>query len=110
MEIERVVSALSALAQETRLKVFRELVKVHNPDTSCQGACGEVTGGLPAGELASRLDVSASSLSFHLKEMHWNSLVRLLQTFTAMETRQCNKGAEDQDIQSCSDQPLALQS
>lgn len=75
MEIERVVSALSALAQETRLKVFRELVKVHNPDASCGGDCGEMVVGLAAGELANRLDVSASSLSFHLKEMQWNGLV-----------------------------------
>ena len=67
MEIERVVSALSALAQETRLKVFRELVKEHDP--------ADRTGGLPAGELASRLGVGASSLSFHLKEMQWNGLV-----------------------------------
>ncbi len=69
MEIERVVSMLSALAQDTRLKVFRELVK------ACEPGCGADGGGLPAGELAERLNVSASSLSFHLKEMQWNELV-----------------------------------
>ena len=72
MEIERVVSALSALAQETRLKVFRELVKEHLPGETCSSGS---EGGLPAGELAKRLNVGASSLSFHLKEMQWNGLV-----------------------------------
>ena len=75
MEIERVVSALSALAQETRLKIFRELIKELNPDGNCDGACADMSGGLAAGELAKRLGVSASSLSFHLKEMQWNGLV-----------------------------------
>ena len=77
MEIERVVSALSALAQETRLKVFRELVKEHSPNASCGGSsdASESPGGLAAGELAKRLGVGASSLSFHLKEMQWNGLV-----------------------------------
>ena len=73
MEIERVVSALSALAQETRLNVFRELVKEHQPSLNCDSP--DHDGGLPAGELATRLGVSASSLSFHLKEMQWNGLV-----------------------------------
>ncbi|NKB98694.1 MAG: helix-turn-helix domain-containing protein [Pseudomonadales bacterium] len=76
MEVERVVSALSALAQETRLQVFRELVKEHVPSgESCASGCTSVGGGLAAGELAKRLGVSASSLSFHLKEMQWNELV-----------------------------------
>lgn len=75
METERVVSALSALAQETRLRVFRELVKAHAPVTDGDSTRQGLKGGLPAGELAARLDVSASSLSFHLKEMQWNGLV-----------------------------------
>ena len=64
---ERMVSTLSALAQEKRLQIFKELVRAHD------GASDQ--GGLPAGELALRLGVSASSLSFHLKEMQWNNLV-----------------------------------
>lgn len=67
MELDRVVSTLSALAQETRLSVFRELIRSHAPESDA--------GGLPAGEIARRLGVSASSLSFHLKEMQWNGLV-----------------------------------
>ena len=64
---ERLVSALSALAQDKRLKIFKTLVKAHDPQPD--------RGGLPAGALANALDVSASSLSFHLKEMQWNNLV-----------------------------------
>lgn len=62
-----VVGALAALAQETRLQAFRELVRAHSPDPE--------TGGLAAGELADRLGVAASTLSFHLKEMSWANLI-----------------------------------
>lgn len=50
------VVLLSALSQETRLAVFRLLVQ--------QGP-----GGLPAGQIAERLDISPATLSFHLKEL-----------------------------------------
>ncbi len=66
-KLDYIVAALSALAQETRLRVFRELVKAH--DT----APGK--GGLAAGELSDALGVAASTLSFHLKEMQWSDLV-----------------------------------
>ena len=62
-----IVSALAALAQETRLLAFRELVKAHTSDPQ--------TGGLAAGELAERLGIAASTLSFHLKEMSWTKLI-----------------------------------
>lgn len=48
--------ALAALAQETRLAVYRLLVE-HAPE------------GLPAGQIAERLEIPAPSLSFHLKEL-----------------------------------------
>ena len=48
--------ALAALAQETRLAVYRLLVE-HAPE------------GLPAGQIAERLDLPAPTLSFHLKEL-----------------------------------------
>ena len=47
------IAALGALAQETRLALFRLLV-------TCEPA------GLPAGVIAERLGVQPSSLSFHL--------------------------------------------
>ena len=51
------------LAHETRLAVFRLLVTV-GPS------------GLPAGEIAVRLGVVASTLSFHLKELDRAGLLR----------------------------------
>lgn len=62
MEIKTIVTALSALAQESRLSVYRLLVQA-GPD------------GLPAGRISETLDVSPSSLSFHLKELSHAQLV-----------------------------------
>ena len=62
MEIKAAVTALSALAQETRLAAYRILV-----------AAGEE--GLPAGEIATRLGVPPATLSFHLKELAHAGLV-----------------------------------
>ncbi len=58
-----VILALSALAQETRLAVFRLLVQA-----------GPV--GLAAGEIAARLNCPANTLSFHLRELNHAGLVR----------------------------------
>ena len=62
MEEDQVVDALSALAQPARLRVFRALV-----------IAGEA--GLTPGALAQALDVPASTLSFHLKELAHAGLV-----------------------------------
>lgn len=62
METSSVVAALAALAQETRLNVYRLLVE-HAPE------------GLPAGQIAARLGLPASSLSFHLKELAHAGLI-----------------------------------
>ena len=56
METQAAVSALSALAQETRLEAFRLLVEAG-------------PAGLPAGEVASRLDIAPATLSFHLRTL-----------------------------------------
>lgn len=53
MDSSTAVSALSALAQDTRLAVFRLLVRA-GPD------------GLSAGEIASEVDAVPSTLSHHL--------------------------------------------
>ena len=56
MENKQAISALAALAQESRLAVFRLLVRV-GPE------------GLAASKIAEELAIPASSLSFHLKEL-----------------------------------------
>lgn len=58
------VAALSALAQEHRLEVFRLLVRA--------GA-----GGLPPGRIAERLDLSAPTLSFHLAQLRHAGLIEV---------------------------------
>jgi ArsR family transcriptional regulator, arsenate/arsenite/antimonite-responsive transcriptional repressor len=50
------VDALAALAQDSRLAVYRLLVK-RGPE------------GYPAGEIGERLDIPGPTLSFHLKEL-----------------------------------------
>ena len=62
MKKTNAVAALAALAQETRLDIFRLLVR----------AGGE---GLPAGEIAERLRVPAPTLSFHLNQLKQARLV-----------------------------------
>ena len=56
MKSVNVVKALGALAQESRLAVFRLLVK--------RGPCG-----YSPGEMAEKLSIPAPTLSFHLKEL-----------------------------------------
>ena len=63
MEKQAVLSALAALAQETRLDVFMRLVQAG-------------PAGMPAGALATELGASPATLSFHLKELRIARLVR----------------------------------
>ncbi len=56
MKNREVVTALSALAQDSRLMVYRLLVK-RGPE------------GYPAGEISDRLHIPSPTLSFHLKEL-----------------------------------------
>jgi DNA-binding transcriptional ArsR family regulator len=63
MEIKSAVEALSALAQEHRLAVFRLLI--------CEGPSG-----LPAGMIAERIAVPPSTLSHHLAHLERASLLR----------------------------------
>lgn len=62
MESNAVVKALAALAQASRLEVFRSLV-----------VAGEA--GLTPGTLSESLGVAANTLSFHLKELLHAGLV-----------------------------------
>ena len=56
MENEAAVAALAALAQDTRLSIFRLLVQA-GPE------------GVPAGYIGEALNVPPATLSFHLKEL-----------------------------------------
>lgn len=62
MEIKRAVDALAALAQGTRLAIFRALVQ-RGPE------------GLPAGAIAAQLDLPGPTLSFHLAQLKRAGLV-----------------------------------
>jgi DNA-binding transcriptional ArsR family regulator len=62
MEQIKVIDALAALAQETRLNIFRLLVQT-GPD------------GLPAGRIAEKLGLPATTLSFHLTQLRQAGLI-----------------------------------
>ena len=62
MKTPQAVKALAALAQGTRLAIYRLLVQ--------QGP-----GGLSAGTIAERLDIAGATLSFHLKELSHAGMV-----------------------------------
>jgi ArsR family transcriptional regulator len=62
MEKTATLAALAALAQETRLDIYRLLVQA-----------GE--GGLPAGQIGARLALALPTLSFHLAQLKHAGLV-----------------------------------
>jgi ArsR family transcriptional regulator len=62
MEKTDAIAALAALAQETRLDVFRLLVQTG-------------TEGLPPGQIGERLGLPAATLSFHLNQLKHAGLV-----------------------------------
>ncbi len=62
MELHSAVDALSALANESRLEIFRVLVP-EGPE------------GLAAGEIGERLGIRANALSFHLTRLRYAGLV-----------------------------------
>ena len=62
MEKKAALSALTGLSQESRLDIFRLLVE-QGPE------------GLPAGEIAERLRMANTTLSFHLKELSHAGLI-----------------------------------
>ena len=64
MESPSAVAALSALAQENRLDVFRLLVQT-GPD------------GMAAGDVAERLEIPPATLSFHLAQLRQAGLLSM---------------------------------
>jgi len=62
METKQVVAALAALAQETRLAIYRLLVQA--------GASG-----MSVGEIAAAVKAAPATLSFHLKELTHAGLI-----------------------------------
>ena len=62
MKESQALEAFAALSQQTRLSVLRLLIK----------AGGD---GVPAGTIAEELGVSASNISFHLKELERSGLI-----------------------------------
>jgi DNA-binding transcriptional ArsR family regulator len=63
METSTAIASLAALAQESRLAVFRLLVAA-GPE------------GLAASKIAVSLDIAPSSLSFHLKELSHAGMIK----------------------------------
>ncbi len=97
METSDVIAALSALAQGTRLAVFRYLVEA-GPD------------GVTVGRIGEALDVPPATLSFHLKELSHAGLVttrqesrfiwysanyKTVNTLIAYLTENCCRGQPD---------------
>ena len=62
MDLDKAVIALSALSQETRLKVFKLLIEYGY-------------GGTPAGTLSDQLGIPHNTLSFHLSHLSHAGLV-----------------------------------
>jgi ArsR family transcriptional regulator len=63
METQVAIAALAALAQDTRLAVFRYLVEA-GPE------------GVTVGRIGEALDIAPATLSFHLKELSHAGLVK----------------------------------
>ncbi len=63
MKVETAVEALAALAQESRLSVFRLLVQAGNE-------------GVAAGAIGEKLGIPGATLSFHLKTLAHARLVK----------------------------------
>jgi len=63
MEKQHALAALAALAQETRLDIYRLLVQAG-------------PGGMPAGHIGEQLGLPSATLAFHLKELKIAGLAR----------------------------------
>ena len=82
MKHQDIVRALAALAQDSRLAVFRLLVK-RGPE------------GYSAGEIGEKLDIPGPTLSFHLKELTLAGLILLTGIAIASLTFPTRYGCDD---------------
>ena len=71
MKSSQAVAALEALAQESRLGIFRLLVQAGKQ-------------GLPAGQIAKRLGLPAATLSFHVSQLKHAGLISCLRQGTSL--------------------------
>lgn len=100
MERKDAVSALAALAQDTRLDIFRMLVRA-GPE------------GLPAGRIGEWLGLPSATLSFHLSQLRHAGLVAFrregrsliytaeyatMERLLAYLTESCCRGASDDPL------------
>ena len=74
IESEQLVDIFKALANSHRLKIYDILTSCCLPGTSC--ASDEVFS-CCVGDLDSQLDIAASTLSHHLKELHRAGLINM---------------------------------
>jgi DNA-binding transcriptional ArsR family regulator len=71
MKTSQAVVALEALAQDSRLGIFRLLVEAG-------------TEGVPAGQIAKRMGLPAATLSFHLSQLKHAGLIACLRQGTSL--------------------------
>lgn len=113
MEKSDALLALAALAQESRLDIFRLLVQA-----------GE--GGIPAGRIGAQLCLPSATLAFHLKELRQAGLVTFardgrsliyaavyptMNGLLAYLTENCcqgNPAACDLGVSACAPSPIAI--
>lgn len=103
MELEQAAKLFEALSFSTRLNIFRLLVK-HAPN------------GLVAGDIAKRLKLPPTNLSFHLKALlhaglvsmeqegrfvRYKARIQLMEELVAYLTEECCTGSEEECSPSC---------
>jgi DNA-binding transcriptional ArsR family regulator len=103
MKKSTVIASLAALAQESRLDIFRLLVQAGSD-------------GVPAGRIATRLGLPSATLSFHLNQLRHAGLIRYrregrsliyaaeygtMNELVAYLTENCCQGSSDCGVETC---------
>lgn len=74
LEPEQLVNIFKALANEHRLKIYNILTSCCQPGSSCDS---DAVFSCCVGDLDIQLDIAASTLSHHLKELHRAGLINM---------------------------------